>query len=83
MIVRIGYVDILTAIYGKAGRNIELTIASAKTAELELEIARRVEDLNASVKGISNVDVLAAINRDAFRNIELTVTKAIASEREL
>ena len=83
MIVRIGYVDILTAIYGDAGRNIELTIARARTAELELEVACRVEHLNALVERISNVDVLAAINRDAFRKIKLTVTKPIASECEL
>ena len=60
-----------------------MTIVSARTAEVELEVACRVEHLNALVERISNIDVLAAINRDAFRNIELTVTKAIASEREL
>ena len=83
IVIGINGIDVPATIQRDACRRAKLSIAGARASELEFEVARRVEDLNASVKGISNVDVLAAINRDAFRNIELTVTKAIASEREL
>jgi len=59
-----------------------LAIASAIAPEFKLEVARRVEDLNAIVECVSNVDILAICGY-AFRRTKLAVAGAIASEREL
>jgi len=82
MIGSVSDVDILTAVYGDAGRKKELTISRASAPEFKLEVARRVEDLNAIVECVSNVDILAICGY-AFRRTKLAVACAIASEREL
>src|SRR4029453_18967980 len=79
-LARLGDEDVPASVHGKAGGDIELTVAATEAAPLGQEGPVAVEFLNAIVHAVRNEDVPAPIDGDVHRFIELSVPVALAAE---